>query len=124
MGSVTEFKRQFLPNNVLYEARRKLRDLKQTGSIRDYVKEITTLMLQIPNLTSDDLLFHFMDGWQNWAKQELQRRRVIDVDQAIVEAESTGCQGYVEKKIQAEKKGCYICGGPHGFQSCPDLKES
>ncbi|XP_070045983.1 uncharacterized protein [Nicotiana tomentosiformis] len=83
-----EFKRQFFPNNVLYEVRRKLRELKQTRSIRVYVKEFTTLMLQIPNLTNDDLLFHFMDGFQNWAKQELQRRQVVDIDQAIVEAES------------------------------------
>ncbi|XP_060172138.1 uncharacterized protein LOC132603213 [Lycium barbarum] len=169
-----EFKRQFFPNNVLYEARRKLRELKQTGSIRDYVKEFTTLMLQIPNLTSDDLLFHFMDGLQNWAKQELQRRQVSDIDQAIVEAESlmdfkhdkrdkgkghesrggnatggrdrgknkesqqyysrtqnankfdgkksNGRQGYAEKKAQVEKKGCYLCGGPHNFKNCPDLK--
>ncbi|XP_070018206.1 uncharacterized protein [Nicotiana sylvestris] len=83
-----EFKRQFFPNNVLYEARHKLRELKQTRSIRNYVKEFTTLMLQIPNLTNDDLLFHFMDVLQNWAKQELQRRQVTDIDQAIVEAES------------------------------------
>ncbi|XP_070014912.1 uncharacterized protein [Nicotiana sylvestris] len=57
-----EFKQQFFPNNVLCEARSKLRELKQTGSIRNYVKEFTTLMLQIPNLTNDDLLFHFIDG--------------------------------------------------------------
>nr|XP_033515833.1 uncharacterized protein LOC117280256 [Nicotiana tomentosiformis] len=164
-----EFKRQFFPNNVLYEARRKLRELKQTGSIRVYVKEFTTLMLQIPNLTNDDLLFHFMDGLQNWAKQELQRQQVANIDQAIMEAESlmhfrhdkhdkgkvkeskfnnvkgggdrgkgkeiqqqyyktqdskklSGRQGYAEKKEQAEKKGCYICGGPHSFRNCPDLK--
>ncbi|XP_070035444.1 uncharacterized protein [Nicotiana tomentosiformis] len=41
----SECKRQFFPNNVLYEARRKLTELKQTGSIRVYVKEFTTLML-------------------------------------------------------------------------------
>ncbi|XP_070002194.1 uncharacterized protein [Nicotiana sylvestris] len=164
-----DFKRQFFPNNVLYEARIKLRELKQTWSIRNYVKEFTTLMLQIPNLTNDDLLFHFMDELQNWAKQELQRRQVTDIDQAIVEAESlmdfrhdkhdkgnvneskvnnakgggdrdkvkeiqqqysktqdfkksSGRQGYAEKKAQVEKKGCYICGGPHGFRNCPDLK--
>ncbi|XP_070057874.1 uncharacterized protein [Nicotiana tomentosiformis] len=164
-----EFKRQFFPNNVLYEARRKLRELKQTGNIRVYVKEFTTLMLQIPNLTNDDLLFHFMDGLQNWAKQELQRQQVANIDQAIMEAESlmhfrhdkhdkgkvkeskfnnvkgggdrgkgkeiqqqyyktqdskklSGRQGYAEKKEQAEKKGCYICGGPHSFRNCPDLK--
>ncbi|XP_070011261.1 uncharacterized protein [Nicotiana sylvestris] len=83
-----EFKRQFFPNNVLYEARLKFRELKQTWSIRNYVKEFTTLMLQIPNLTNDDLLFHFMDGLRNWDKQELQCRQVTDIDQAIVEAES------------------------------------
>uniref|UniRef100_A0A1S4CL82 Reverse transcriptase/retrotransposon-derived protein RNase H-like domain-containing protein n=1 Tax=Nicotiana tabacum TaxID=4097 RepID=A0A1S4CL82_TOBAC len=82
-----------------------------------------------------------MDGLQNWAKQELQRRQVTDIDQAIVEAESlmdfrhdkhdkgngkesksSGRQSYAEKKAQVEKKGCYICGGPHGFRNCPDLK--
>ncbi|XP_070034590.1 uncharacterized protein [Nicotiana tomentosiformis] len=164
-----EFKRQFFPNNVLYEARRKLRELKQTGSMRVYVKEFTTLMLQIPNLTNDDLLFHFMDGLQNWAKQELQCRQVADIDQAIVEAEllmdfihdkhdkgkgketkfnnvksggdrgkgkeiqqiyyktqdskkSSGRQGYSEKNAHYQKKGCYICRGPHSFRNCPDLK--
>ncbi|XP_070004722.1 uncharacterized protein [Nicotiana sylvestris] len=83
-----ELKRQFFPNNVLYETRRKLRELKQTGSIRKYVKEFTTLMFQIPNLTNDDLLFHFMDELQNWAKQELQLRQVTGIDQVIVEANS------------------------------------
>ncbi|XP_070014677.1 uncharacterized protein [Nicotiana sylvestris] len=83
-----EFKRHFFPNNVLYEARRKLRELKQTWSMRNYVKKFTTLVLQIPNLTNDDLLFHFMDGLQNWAKQELQCRQVTDIDYAILEAES------------------------------------
>ncbi|XP_019238284.1 PREDICTED: uncharacterized protein LOC109218379 [Nicotiana attenuata] len=80
--------RQFYPQNVVNEARRKLRELKQTTSIREYVKEFTKLILQIPNMSSDDLLFYFMDGLQNWAKQELQRRQVKDVDEAIAVVES------------------------------------
>ncbi|XP_049391610.1 uncharacterized protein LOC125856067 [Solanum stenotomum] len=83
-----DMERGFYPQNVVHEARRKLRELKQTFSIRDYVKEFTRLTLQIPNLTSEDLLFYFLDGLQNWAKQELQRRQVRDVDEAIVVAES------------------------------------
>uniref|UniRef100_A0A1S4AFS1 Reverse transcriptase/retrotransposon-derived protein RNase H-like domain-containing protein n=1 Tax=Nicotiana tabacum TaxID=4097 RepID=A0A1S4AFS1_TOBAC len=77
-----------------------------------------------------------MDGLQNCAKKELQHRQVTDIDQAIVEAESlmdfrhdkhdkgngNESKGYAEKKAQVEKKGCYICGGPHGFRNCPDLK--
>ncbi|KAH0638032.1 hypothetical protein KY289_037947 [Solanum tuberosum] len=77
-----ELKRQFYPQNVVHEDRRKLREFKKTSSIRDYVKEFTKLTLQIPSLTSEDLVFYFLDGVQNWAKQELQ------VDEAIVVAES------------------------------------
>ena len=83
-----ELKRQFYPQNVVHEARRRLRELKQTSSIRDYVKEFTNLTLQIPSLTSEDMLFYFMDGLQNWAKQELQRHQVHDVDEKIVVAKS------------------------------------
>ena len=35
-------------------------------------------------MTSEDFLLYFLDGLQNWAKQELQRRQVHDVDEAIV----------------------------------------
>ncbi|KAK2985168.1 hypothetical protein RJ640_011989 [Escallonia rubra] len=36
----------------------------------------------------EDLLFNFVDGLQSWAKKELQRRGVKDVDEAIAMAES------------------------------------
>ncbi|XP_012832304.1 PREDICTED: uncharacterized protein LOC105953208 [Erythranthe guttata] len=83
-----ELKRHFYPENVVYEARRKLRELKQRSSIREYVTEFTTLTLQIPNLSEEDLLFHFTDGLQGWAKQELHRRDIKSVDEAIAAAES------------------------------------
>ncbi|KAK2985484.1 hypothetical protein RJ640_004335 [Escallonia rubra] len=54
----------------------------------DYVKEFTTLMLHIPNMMEEDLLFNFVDGLQSWAKKKLQRRGVKDVDEAIAMAES------------------------------------
>lgn len=78
-----ELKRQFLPENVVYEARKKLRELKHRTTICEYVREFTTLMLQITNLTDEELLFYFIEGLQTWAKQELQRRSVKDVDEAI-----------------------------------------
>ncbi|XP_049394675.1 uncharacterized protein LOC125858961 [Solanum stenotomum] len=168
-----EFKKAFFPNNVIYEAKRKFRELKQTGSIRAYVQEFTTLTLQIPNLTDDDMLFHFMDGLQNWARTELERRQVRTIDEAITQAEAltdfrqekpdrargeemrgshdhgggdrgkgeeqrphpknhdtyksdgkkSGRHGNMERKIEvANKGGCYICGGPHGYARCPELK--
>lgn len=40
-----ELKPQFYLENVVHEARKKLRELHQRGNSRKYVKEFTTLML-------------------------------------------------------------------------------
>ena len=66
-----ELKKQFFPENVVYEARKKLRELKHKTTISDYVREFTTLTLQIPNLATEDAFFFFIDGLKSWAKQEL-----------------------------------------------------
>ncbi|KAJ4729346.1 putative Gag-pol polyprotein [Melia azedarach] len=59
-----ELKRQFYPENAEDEARGRLRRLKQSGSVRDYVKEFTSLVLEIPDMSDKDSLFFFMDGLQ------------------------------------------------------------
>lgn len=41
----TKFKKTFFPNNVVYEAKRKFRELKQTDSVQAYIKKFTTLTL-------------------------------------------------------------------------------
>ena len=48
-----------------------MRHLKHTCLICDYVKKFSSLMLEIPNMTEEELLFNFMDNLQEWAKQEL-----------------------------------------------------
>ncbi|KAK4258913.1 hypothetical protein QN277_005308 [Acacia crassicarpa] len=83
-----ELKKQFYPENVVYMARKRLRELKHKTTIQDYVRDFTTLTLQIPNLSSEETLFYFVDGLQNWAKHELQRRGAASVDEAIAIAES------------------------------------
>ena len=50
-----------------------MRRLKHIGSICNYVKEFSSLMLEIPNMTKDELLFNFMDNLQGWVEQELRR---------------------------------------------------
>ena len=83
-----ELKRQFYPENVAYEARRKLRELRQKSSVREYVKEFTTLYLMVPNLSGEDALYYFVDGLNKWAKTEIQRRQPRTIDDAIALAES------------------------------------
>ncbi|RVW90120.1 hypothetical protein CK203_035909 [Vitis vinifera] len=83
-----EIKRQFYPEDVAYLARKNMRRLKHTGLIRDYVKEFSSLMLEIPNMTEEELLFNFMDNLQGWAKQELRHRGVQDLATTMAVAES------------------------------------
>ena len=62
-----------------------MRRLKHTGSIHDYVKEFSSLMLEIPNMTEKEFLFNFMDNLEGWVEQELRRRGIQDLatDMAI-----------------------------------------
>ena len=83
-----EIKRQFYPEDVAYLARENMRRLKHTGSIREYVKEFSSLMLEIPNITEKDLLVDFMDNLQGWAEQELRCRGVQDLATTMAVVES------------------------------------
>ena len=66
-----DLKQQFYPENAEDEAWGKLWRLTQKGSLRDYVKEFSDLLLEIPNMDEKDSLFSFMDGFAGWAKMEL-----------------------------------------------------
>ncbi|RVW80094.1 hypothetical protein CK203_052415 [Vitis vinifera] len=84
----TKIKRQFYPEDVAYLARKNMKRLKHTGLIHEYAKEFSTLMLEIPNMFEEKLLFNFMDNLQSWAEQELRRHGVQDLATAMAVAES------------------------------------
>lgn len=68
-------------------AYRKLRKLKHEGSLREYVKEYSALLLEIPDMAEREALFGFLDGLQPWAARELQSKGVKDMATALAEAE-------------------------------------
>ena len=74
-----EIKRQFYPEDVTYLARTNMKHLKDISSIREYVKEFSTLMFEIPKMSEEELLFNFMDNLQSWVKQKLRRYGVQDL---------------------------------------------
>ena len=78
-----ELKEQFLPTNAVWLARESLRRLKHTGTVRDYVKEFSSLMLDIKNMSEEDKLFNFVSGLQAWAQTELRRQGVKDLPSAM-----------------------------------------
>ncbi|KAL0415857.1 UNVERIFIED_CONTAM: hypothetical protein Slati_3417600 [Sesamum latifolium] len=61
---------QFFPENVEYNARRALQKLEHSGSVRDYVKAFSVLMLDIRDMSEKDKLFTFMEGLKLWARLE------------------------------------------------------
>ncbi|XP_016728394.2 uncharacterized protein K02A2.6-like [Gossypium hirsutum] len=83
-----EFKAQFYPEYAEDEARAKLRQLSQQGTVREYVQEFSELMLQISDMGEKEAFYSFMDGLKPWAKQELQRRGVQELTKAMSVAES------------------------------------
>ncbi|KAA0066681.1 uncharacterized protein E5676_scaffold384G00030 [Cucumis melo var. makuwa] len=82
-----ELRSQFFPKNFEILARRKLRELKHTGSIRDYVKQFAGLMLDIRDLSEKDKVFCFVEGLKPWAKTKLYEQRVQDLTSAYAGAE-------------------------------------
>ena len=82
-----ELKEQFLPTNAAWLARESLRRLKQTRTVQDYVKEFSSLMLDIKNMSEEDKLFNFVSGLQAWAQTELRRQGVKDLPTAMATAD-------------------------------------
>nr|GEW25572.1 putative retrotransposon Gag domain, aspartic peptidase domain protein [Tanacetum cinerariifolium] len=109
---MADFKKQFYPKNAKNDAKSRLRKIKQSGTIREYVKEFTILVLEISELFDQDSLFYFLDGLQRWAKTELERCGVQDLVMAIAHAEalidfSTRMESFKPKdrKVNHEKGG-------------------
>ena len=71
---------------MAYLARKSMKRLKHMGSIREYVKEFSTLMLKIPNMSEEEILFNFMDNLQSWVEQELRRRGDQDLSTTMAVA--------------------------------------
>ncbi|GJX87503.1 putative retrotransposon gag domain, aspartic peptidase domain protein, partial [Tanacetum coccineum] len=131
---VADFKKQFYPENAKNEAKSRLRKLKQSGTIREYVKEFTTLVLEIPKLSDQDSLFYFLDGLQGWAKTDTRRDLSKPKDKKVNQNKGGG-EKNAQPKVDVARKpptrkdknlkmsykngGCFICDGPHRARDFP-----
>ncbi|KAK3022577.1 hypothetical protein RJ639_047555 [Escallonia herrerae] len=91
-----ELKRQFYSKSVEDLATINLRRLKQKGSIRECVKEYSTLMPEIPKMSERQRFCFFINGLQQWIDTKLRRRKPHDLAlaMAIVERlQSSGTRG-------------------------------
>ncbi|KAL6331206.1 hypothetical protein AAG906_009634 [Vitis piasezkii] len=128
------------------EATKNIKHLKHMCSIHEDVKEFSTLILEIPNMSEEELLFNFMDNLQSLAEQELRRRGVQDLamTMAVVDNHAKGgdkgSRGYPSKEGSSRgpsgkdgkgkdkwkeftpRTNCFLCDGPHWAWDCPKRK--
>jgi hypothetical protein len=65
-----------------------LKKLKHTTSVRDYVKQFSSLILDIKDMSKADKLYNFMYGLQVWAQLEVRRQGVCDLPTAMTTADA------------------------------------
>ncbi|KAK2992860.1 hypothetical protein RJ640_011953 [Escallonia rubra] len=107
---------QTLEDHVLDELESLKKAVTTQDELRTQFMELFAGLQEQLDVVKEDLLFNFIDGLQNWAKQELQRRSVKDLDEAIAVAESL--MEYVKvgdsskgKNVQTASKGNHAKGG-------------
>ncbi|KAK4381136.1 hypothetical protein Sango_2997100 [Sesamum angolense] len=88
------------------------------GIVRDYVKEFSSLMLDIRDMSEEDKLFNFLSGLQTWAQTKLRRQGVKDLPSAIAAVDRLVdfrvpniCDLEKKKKDSGKEKGKSSKGG-------------
>ncbi|KAH9608333.1 hypothetical protein KSS87_010708 [Heliosperma pusillum] len=76
-----------LPENTEFVARKNLKDVKHTNSIRDYVTEFSSCMLEISNMSEKYRTFESINRLKRWAQQEGMRQNPRTLSAAIFAAE-------------------------------------
>ncbi|KAK3009125.1 hypothetical protein RJ639_014921 [Escallonia herrerae] len=83
-----ELKSQFFPENTAFNARKALLECKHIGLVWEYCQAFSALMLDISDMSAVNRLFFFMEGLKPWARTELNRRRVNNLNEVIIATES------------------------------------
>lgn len=83
------------------------------------MNDFISSMLRIPSLTDEDSVFYFIDGLQNRAKQELQRRGIHSLDEAISAAESLSDFSTHDRPKSYERQEGYPANGGRERSSRP-----
>ena len=98
-----ELKGQFYPEFAEEEARAKLQEIMQRGTVREYVQEFKELMLQISDVTDEEALLAFQKGLKPWVRQEVEQRGVQKLSEAMTVVESVVKLGLGKDKLGSSK---------------------
>ncbi|XP_069148267.1 uncharacterized protein [Solanum lycopersicum] len=126
-----------------YDVRDKLKRLRQTGSVREYIKEFTSVMLDIQNMSDEDKLHNFISDSlvdfqttrpltdvpstsktkkKNKKKGEWKKDNHKDNTNDKAKAQMRDGKDKPKNK-DSNSKGCWTCGRPHLAKSCPNWEK-
>jgi len=69
-------KAQFGLGNQAWITRNQFLNIKHVGKIQAYIKEFIGLILEIKDMSEEDILFHFMNGLHSWTQSELRQQKM------------------------------------------------
>ena len=77
----------FSPQDETWEARSKIKYIKQTESLLAYQREFASAALELPDMAEKDNVFNFIIGLKPWARNEVKRQKIrtLEEDFAIVD---------------------------------------
>jgi len=133
----------FSPQDETWEARMKIKFIKQTGNLQTYQREFASAVLELLDMAKRDKVFNFIIGLKPWACNEVKRQRIRTLEEAFAAVDRL-VEHYDEafddkkkktdkpkekKKDDASKSDdnsktkkalkCWICVGPHTVKNCP-----
>ncbi|KAF3781173.1 hypothetical protein EJ110_NYTH34457 [Nymphaea thermarum] len=82
-----QLKGYFMPVDAERQTYRMGVNLRQTGSLREYVRAYQELMLDVPKMPKKDKLNWFITGLQSWAQADVERSDPKTLEQAYVAVE-------------------------------------
>ncbi|KAL0300263.1 UNVERIFIED_CONTAM: hypothetical protein Scaly_3053000 [Sesamum calycinum] len=95
-----ELKDQFIPFNKSWVAREFLRNLRYTGTVPEFVKEFSSFMLDVRDMSEEDKLFNFMADKAKFGKKFKKKEKAKEV---VTETSEP-------RAIEKPMLGCFICG--------------
>jgi len=73
----------FSPQDETWEARMKIKFIKQTRNLQTYQRKFASTVLELPDMAERDKVFNFIIGWKPLARNEVKRQRIRTPEEAF-----------------------------------------
>eukprot|EP00253_Pinus_taeda_P024246 PITA_24246 len=98
-----DFQTHFSPQDGTWEARMKIKYIKQTGSLQTYQREFASAVLKLLDMVERDKVFNFIIGPKPWACNEVKRQKIKTLEEAFTTVDRL-VEHYDETSDEKKKK--------------------